>query len=243
MKLSEASFRDLYHRFCVISHTVPHDFFGEEEPENNVSPNAALAYPYIDRTAGLTFEVIAPAVLPSCELLHDYALLEKLNSRYIVRAGGSEQMDVFFLRNQEELRKRYRSHCETIDKGYSAGHEVEATRKIESIDHLRHRAFPDDVQTALFLDDGAMELVWTRLKGTTDNGCLFGELLNTPYGKAELVAGDDIELGLCRDSEGSLRLFSRESMAVNHHGRKRYESFKKRAQSEAKQNSSKRRQS
>lgn len=30
MKLSEASFRDLYHRFCVISHTVPHDFFGEE---------------------------------------------------------------------------------------------------------------------------------------------------------------------------------------------------------------------
>ena len=68
MKLTESSFRNLYHTFYIIVHDMKKyagDENGIKAPEG---ANAVLVYPYIDRQAGFSFEVMAPASWPSCEV-------------------------------------------------------------------------------------------------------------------------------------------------------------------------------
>lgn len=225
MKFSELSFRDIYHKFLILTWRI--DKLGDDEggcmiPEES---NAVLVYPYIDRTAGLSLDVLAPAVLPSGKILHDYALIEKLNRRYTIRSGALDEVELAIPDDPGTLREIYAEHCRVIDEGYSCGADVEATRQVDVVDHLRHENYPDDVQVALFSEDGAVEIVWVRLEGIAEQGYLYGELLNQPYGDYEVVAGDVLALGLTKDNEGIPRLFTQDSMIVDHRGRRRNEEF------------------
>ena len=53
-----------------------------------------------------------------------------------------------------------------------------------------------------------------RLVGATESGHLVAELLNDPFGTHGCTLGDLMALGVTEDDQGTLRLFTRDAMAV-----------------------------
>lgn len=78
---------------------------------------SASLYPYIDRTAGLSYEVLAPAIMPSGEILNNLALLANLNQRLTIHAGGLDEEGVVIPTNADAIKERYAEHCKIIDEG------------------------------------------------------------------------------------------------------------------------------
>ena len=50
--------------------------------------------------------------------------------------------------------------------------------------------------------------------GATESGHLVAELLNDPFGTHGCALGDLMALGVTEDDQGTLRLFTRDAMAV-----------------------------
>ncbi|NTU89734.1 MAG: hypothetical protein HGA54_07505 [Actinobacteria bacterium] len=214
MKYKELSFHDLYHKPCIVTHKI--DALGLEEDEVDVPKhaNAVLAYPYIDRQIGFTFEILAPAVFPDGTVLEDYALLDHFNIFSKLRSDLFTDFDILLLSDPDEYKAKFEKHCKIIDEGYSAGEEVEATRKITVIDHLRNEDHPDDVFTVLLSKEKLSEGVWVRLEAITGEGELCGTLLNEPYSDFDVHAGDIVTLGLKSQREGGLALFTTDQMLL-----------------------------
>lgn len=228
MKFEDLGFRDVYHIPHIVSYRIENVGFNETETPVPDYANAILAYPYVDSMCGLNLSVVAPAVLPSRQILDEYGLFTQFRCLLTLRPGVYEDLDWEPVDDVSDVRDRFADHFEAIDSGYGCGEPVEATRKIELIDHLRHPSYPDDVQVALFSDSGSFEIVWMRLNQITDEGYLCAELLNQPYGDYKAMAGDIMVLDLTKDSDEVFRLFTRDAMIFDAQGRKRIEEFKRR---------------
>lgn len=131
-------------------------------------------------------------------------------------------------RDEEQVLETYSEQCKISDSYWRGDQGLVALLGLEEIDHLRHPQYPLDIQVALIGEDGGIELVWMRLEGVSEEGRLTAELLNNPYGSFECTSGDLMALGATKDSEGVLRLYTRDAMVVDARGRRRYEEYLRR---------------
>lgn len=213
--LGAFGFRSLFHQLVLLRIDNVQDLFVEGliAPDNF---DAVLAYPYIDRTAGLTFDVLAPARFDDEFVFNDMALLLVQNRRLILRRSSiSDATPVKIPKSDDELAEVYAEHIAMNHEYYSASESVLATRQIEAIDHLRNRDYPDDVMVLLVSEEHPGEMIWVRLMGIEESGILYGELLNEPFSDFGVHNGSIMRLGVTRDGNEELLLFTANEYMVD----------------------------
>lgn len=216
MEYSELTFRDIYHHPFIVSYRVEEIRTENDAVEVPADANAALVYPYIDRTAGINLSVVAPAKLPSKEILDEYAIMQRYNCLLTLRPGGFEEFDWCSVDDLADVKVRFSEHFSLINDAHDCGDSVEVTRQIEEIDQFRHPDYPDDVRVVLIPEakNVKAELVWMRLGGIDEQGLLFGELLNNPYMSCGLHAGSVMNIGLNTFEDGTSELITKPSLVV-----------------------------
>ncbi len=206
--LGNIGFRQLFHRLVLLKAPGIKDLFVEDlkAPDGF---DAVLTYPYIDRMAGLTFDVLAPARFDDERVFGGMALLQVQNRRMMLRRGGvPDETLVKIPRDVGALTETYAEHIAMIDEHYRDNEGVLATRRAEALDHLRNRDFPDDVRVLLAGKDYPNEEVWVRLMGIDEPGYPYGWLMNEPYSDFAVHKGDVLRLGITKDANDEFLLFA-----------------------------------
>ena len=212
--IGDITFRDIFEKLVIVE-LPANGVCGKSIPVPSEA-DAALVYGYIDPQAGLTFDLLAPALFSERKIFHDAAPLIEHNSRVIIRRGFlSDDSRVAFPADVDELSRRYQEHLDVHSRFYQVDESRRLTRDLEEIDHLRNRDFPDDVQVLLFGDDLPMESVWFTLLGFDESGNLVGSLLNEPYANFSVHPGSKMILVPVQDRDGVLVLATKPDMLVD----------------------------
>ena len=194
---SETGFREIYQKFIYIHCRELLDMILPRELDGSIT--GLVAYCYIDRTAGLSFRPVMIASVKERNL-QVFTFPHMDDTLYILRLGdGAVDPDKYRFFDMSVVgfdTEPFREMKEDIDSTYSAGEMVEYLRsgKAAFLDKYRNPYFPDDVQALLVNDENMAEQVWVRLTFITENGEIFGELLNEPYRDQGCHEGDMIEL-------------------------------------------------
>lgn len=175
MKYKETEFRTLYRKFTVFMYTdtlreVTKNFPGAEQG------NCILTYGYIDRSAGLTLEILAVGVAEK----DNVTFFDGTDTyRSFLRIGAVMEQEFFSLR--DEYGSLYAEHATKIKqlRHYDASQEVEQTRQMNFLDASRDPAYIDDVLVYLFKESLSPEGCWVRITGL-EKRSLKGTLLNEP---------------------------------------------------------------
>lgn len=187
MKFNEVGFRAFYNNFIA----VPMKYnlkIGLEDFPGVDKANYILTYGYIDRTAGLTLEVLAAAFKSNKGFAFEdgnTVISSKIRIRSITK-------DECFYFNDEDgsLYERYADKINMLEH-YSAGEEVKKTRSMGFLDGSRNPDFPDDVLVYLLKDGNEPEGCWVRIEGISEHQ-IIGTLLNEPYQNFDYHEGDII---------------------------------------------------
>lgn len=187
---ADVSFRDVYHRVVFVQYPV-HKFYDATQKEFPQEADAALCYVYVDTQAGLTFEVLAPARFADGYVYRDFDSRRVLNAAYKIRSGALDEADALIAMPADEqfYFDEYAEHIDIIHTYYSISDEYQQLRDDTSIDHLRHKYFPDDVMLRLLIEKQT-EIVWAHLIEAEDDQSTIVELLNDPYADCGLQTGD-----------------------------------------------------
>ena len=198
----DVTFRDIEHNLCIALDTntvkILNPIFSEVA-------NAVLCYGYIDKQAGLTYEVLAPVLYIDGE----YSIIGEDNTVGVkVRAETYKDIEVIPIKNTALLEK-FNERIDVIHKYYYSEDSVELTRSQTSIDMFRHPFYPDDVEVLLFKQGYNPEKVWVRLTGYMGKSegidGFVGILLNTPYdSRYGISANDEVLVAVVSDSNGEV---------------------------------------
>lgn len=187
MKYSEVGFRAFYHNFIAVPlkdnlKSGLEDFPGVDKA------NYILTYGYIDRTAGLTLEVLAAAFKDDEEITFEIGNTE-ISSK--IRIAAIMEDECFYFDDDDG--SLYELYADKIDmlEHYSAGEEVEKTRSMVFLDESRSPEYPDDVLVYLLKDGNEPEGCWVRIEGLSENE-IIGTLLNEPYQDFDYHEGEKI---------------------------------------------------
>ncbi|MGR1083003.1 hypothetical protein ACUYFE_03085 [Olegusella massiliensis] len=235
MLANEVPFRSLLARPVIVRYDASRLFDHYETLFWPKGADSVICYTYYDRQAGLNLDILAPARFEDGAIFHKMAPMPVAKVRMIIRPEVYESCEVKFLseRDEEQVLKRYSEQRKISDSYWRDNKGLVTMLSLEEIDHLRHPQYPLDVQVGLIDEDGGIERVWMRLEGVTEEGYLTAELLNNPYGSFECAVGDLMALLVTKDSEGALRLYTRDAMVVDVQGRRmREEYLRKRTQDE-----------
>lgn len=175
MKYQEEGFRALFKRFAVFMFTdtlreVTKNFPGAEQG------NCILTYGYIDRSAGLTLEILAVGIVEEDGVTlfggaDDY--------RSFLRIGAVMDQEFWALGDEDgSLHAEHATKIERLRR-YDASEEVELTRQMEFLDTSRDPSYIDDVLVYLFKEGLSPEGCWVRITGLEEQS-LKGTLLNEP---------------------------------------------------------------
>lgn len=198
MKQNEIMFRDVYHKICYISAVRNFKSITEQFP-NADEATGAIAYGYIDHQAGLSFELLACAVLNKDGSITAFNGNDTASIKY--RFGSISECEVLIIENDEIYRNRYFSKIQMINEGYKVSDSIEEIRTIEILDACRSPEYPDDVMVVLFKEENQPEGCWVRCEGFGNNG-LIGELLNEPNADFTVHMGDIIDFGVIEQDDG-----------------------------------------
>lgn len=175
MKYKETGFRAFYKKFTVFMFTdtlreVTKNFPGAGQG------NCILTYGYIDRSAGLTLEILAVGVAEE----DGVTFFEGTDAyRSFLRIGAVIEQEFFALGDEDG--SLYAEHATKIDRlrRYDASEEVEQSRQMSFLDASREPAYIDDVLVYLFKEGLSPEGCWVRIIGLEER-TLKGTLLNEP---------------------------------------------------------------
>ena len=194
------NFREVEHNLCIA---LDVNSVKVLNPQFAEIANAVLCYGYVDKQAGLTYDILAFVLYVDGE----YSIIgEDRTVSMKVRAETYKDIEVIPIKNRALL-ERFKDRIEIIENVYYCGDSIELTRKQESIDLFRHPYYPDDVQVFLYKQGFNPENVWVRLTdyiGRSEGFDAFGGvLLNTPYDyRYNLSANDKVFLAVVSDSNG-----------------------------------------
>lgn len=225
---SETAFREIYQKFIYIHCRELLDVILPGELEGSIT--GLVAYCYIDRTEGLSLRPVMIASVKEYSLqVFTFPHLEDTLYVLRLRDGEPEMSELHEGCNHMYLYTvdldKYRFFDisvvgfdteslqmikDDIDSTYSAGEMVEDLRswRYAFLDMYRNPYFPDDVQALIVGEDKFIEQVWVRLKFVTEDGEIFGELLNEPYRDQGCHEGDLIELKEVRTHYGTFLVFT-----------------------------------
>ena len=175
MEQKASVFRSLYHHFGILElneqlRQAVRSFPGAQEGDH------VLVYGYIDRSAGLTLEVLATGHLDG-QRMSFFNLPD--DCRLFFRFSAVSECGFLRLEQEEKaLRERFAQALERLHD-YDADQKLEALRDLRLLDPHRHPAFPDDVLVFLTGDGVQPEGCWLRLQERQEDFVL-GSLLNEP---------------------------------------------------------------
>ncbi len=193
MTFSEASFRDLYHRFVVFPFTEKEKGFPGTEHADFV-----LAYSYPDSMCGLSFEALELGQRTGDGFIFSGGC-EEISAKF--RFDAVRDLDFQYPDQEDELREKHTRKIETIHRFYAAEPGVEKTRDLTVLDEFRYPDCPDDVQVLLLKDGIRPEACWVRL--TSVKTRLFtGKLLNEPYADFGFHEGDEVKFVCAATRDG-----------------------------------------
>lgn len=212
--LSAIRFTEFYHNpVFLVGYRLDELFVDDWDYPSDA--DAVLVYPYIDRTCGLTFGVLAPSRIEDQFVFEDHAPLLAQRRLMLLRRGAvPDDTEVVFPADTERIRQVFAECIEMFDTYYDQDERVRPTRNITEIDHLRHRDYPDDVFVVLSDENLPSEGVWIRLAGIGADGFLFGTLLNEPDSDYPVHEGDTVRLALMRNNAGEFLLRTTGDMLI-----------------------------
>lgn len=197
MKISEVSFRSLFHNIVFI--LFDEQFRKQAQDfgfpwEKDV--NGACCYGYIDYQAGFSFEMLCLGKQDK-ETGRIWLLPGKEDVTFKFRWEAVQDMQVLRGKNVS-LYKLYADKIKMVDEGYEAAEPVRRLRDMKELDSSRYPANPDDVKVYLISkdkDQKNIEIVWVRLQGA-DKTTIFGTLLNEPGQDFGVHKGDTLHFQL-----------------------------------------------
>lgn len=225
---SKIGFREINQRFIYIHCRELMDIIFPNELDDSIT--GLIAYCYIDRTEGISFRPFMIAAVKE-NSLQVFNMPHQEDTIYVLRLrsektkmnelhDGDKHMylyavdpvkySFFDLSIVNFDTESFTEIKENIDDTYSAGDMVEEFRKerYAFLDKYRNEYYPDDVQALLFSEKNGIEQVWVRLTFMTENGEIFGELLNEPYQDYGCHEGTLIELTEVKSGDDKVLLFT-----------------------------------
>lgn len=176
MTYKEAGFRAFYRRFTVFRLVNDLKECVQDFPEAERATHV-LTYGYIDRSAGLTLEVLAAGIRTK----QGFRFFDGNDTvRSFIRIDAVEKRPFFPYEDGDgQTAARYSGKLDSL-KHYDASEEVEETRGFTFLDSLRDSACIDDVLVRIMKEGLKPEGCWVRITGIGDH-CLIGTLLNEPW--------------------------------------------------------------
>ena len=188
--IDQFNFRQLHHQYLLLvddednlnvlrAMSFPHEKYD----------NALLLYGYIDRTAGMSFEVLAFANVK----WNGSVQYRESSTDTVMKLRYDSVHGILISAPYSDSMSSFQWKVDICNTHYRADPAVEAFREIKCIDSSRHPQYPDDL-IVFFVRDGLKpEGIWCRICGQR-NGHICGELLNTPYGFFVVTQGDIVEI-------------------------------------------------
>ena len=169
--------------------------------------NSTLAIPYIDHTAGMSFHILATAILDYDKVniikRDDFSIM--INSRKDkVNNSEFEYLDNLQTNNDFDIKEYSRSI--EIANSYFINDDVETLRFSEVLDNSRHEDFPDDVGVLFFKKDCQVEKMWVRYENIVEEPFIEGVLLNSPYQDFGIDVNDKVKFFPYKDDDGEIIL-------------------------------------
>ena len=191
------SFRELERKFLIINNPKYAKLTGTTHEANSV-----LCYGYVDNSAGLTYQVVAPTLY----IGGDYTVVDSITVISLkIRAGSISPEEIIPVKNQS-LFRQFSHIVENINEFYYTDTERKKCRCVEELDQFRHPEFPDDVQVMFSKNGFRPEGIWVRTQRVLGKEGKFiilsGCMLNTPHANFGLKSGDTVTFatGIVDDS-------------------------------------------
>ena len=164
--------------------------------------NAMVVYGYIDRDAGVSFELLCAA----CVFDDGEISLEPGNKTASFKFRyGSFQGDMVPFPDPDQL-VPFRERAQMIRNGYGAPEAVLEIRSIRELDPSRAPGFPDDVMVFFVKEGYRSEGIWCRTVGADPVRHLVQmRMLNEPNAPFGRHMGDVVDVTLIRLDSGEVK--------------------------------------
>lgn len=202
MKLKEKGFREVWQQYIYLA--VPAlarqltAFFADAEQATGI-----LCYCYLEHEQGLQFEVLC------CAQFHAETHSLKLFSGNAAQsvalpyASVSEAEATVLPKGLPRLAE-FQTKVDAAQARCNADAEIEKTRQLTTLDHLRSAERPDDVAVRLVHGE-SVEEVTVRLAGVNELQ-LYGTLACEPQADFGVHAGDSLSFYLVKNAQGIMCL-------------------------------------
>lgn len=171
--------------------------------------NSMILLPYVDHTAGLSFQIVATGMLEGKNLTvyergDDFTTLT--NCRYSsVKETEFEYLDNLNLSGDIDI-ESYKNQAMEIFRLYNDDEKLFKLRKLELLDEVREPEYPDDIFVGFFKKGFGGEGMWVRCEDF-ENTDFYGILLNQPSQDIGVNEGDRVKFHLTRDEDDKIFCF------------------------------------
>lgn len=171
--------------------------------------NSMILLPYVDHTAGLSFQMVASCLLKNGKLTiyergDDFKTLS--NYRYSsLKNVEFEYLDTLDLNADFDI-ETYKGHAMEIFHLYNDNDKLLALRNLELLDEVREPEYPDDVFVGFFKKGFGGEGMWVRYEDFEETD-FYGILLNQPEQNLGVNKGDRVKFHLTKDKDNKIFCF------------------------------------
>ena len=201
MKLKEKSFRELRKQYIYLA--LPAlaaqlaAFFAAEQA------TGVLCYCYLEHEQGLQFEVLCCAQFDA--ETHSLKLFSGNPERSVALSYASvSDVETAVLPANLPRLAEFQSKVEAVQSRSYVTADVEKTRQLTTLDHLRSVERPDEVAVRLVHGE-SVEEVTVRLEGVNELQ-LYGTLVSEPQGDFGVHAGVSLNFYLVKNAQGIMCL-------------------------------------
>ena len=164
--------------------------------------NSLLVLPYVDHTAGLSFQTVAACLWNDDKLLI-YERADGFTSLSNSRFGAVKDFEFEYLENLKvkancDLEDYISRAMETFGH-YNDDEKIFELRNLELLDEVREPEYPDDIFVGFFKKGFGGEGMWVRYEDYDEEHDIIGRLLNQPNQDLGINAGDMIKFSFTKD--------------------------------------------
>ena len=171
--------------------------------------NSLLVLPYVDHTAGLSFQTVAACLWNDDNLLI-YERADGFTSLSNSRFGAVKDFEFEYLENLKvkancDLEDYISRAMETFGH-YNDDEKIFELRNLELLDEVREPEYPDDIFVGFFKKGFGGEGMWVRYEDVEGTD-FYGVLLNQPNQDLGVNMGDRVKFHLTKDKDDKVFCF------------------------------------
>ena len=205
--LDQVNFRELYHQFLLVEDIDEKTRTLIRKSEFKMLPddNAMLVFGYIDREAGMSFELLAAAHVYEDGKVSLEPRSETTSCKF---RWGSLVGKVSQFTDKSRLIP-YMEWANGIVEWYGCSNDVKEIREMTELDGLRAPGYPDDIVVYFFKKDCRPEGIWCRAESIDRERHLFMmKMLNEPFTPFGKHMGNIVPVQTIRMDDGSIKAFA-----------------------------------